>query len=82
MTVVANYMGQKNGTYRVNVKNANPKGMLGDGGVIRYFDTEKAAREYIKQVNATGEDSFSKNISSQNNAPVRHQGDTFVPSSK
>ena len=82
MTVVANYIGQKSGEYWVNVKNANPKGMIGDGGVIRRFESEDAARNYAKQVNDTGVDSFSLSKPAGNNNPVRHEGDTFVPSSK
>ena len=83
MTVVAVYMGQRNsGDYWVNVKDANPKGMIGDAGIIRRFDTEQEAKEYTKTVNQTGVDIFEPRQREQDNKPVRHMGDTFELSKK
>ncbi len=79
MTLIAKDMGQTNGKYLVNVRTANPKGLLGDAGYIRRFDDKAAAKNYIEQVNKTGEDVFAKK-DEQNQAPLplqRHEGDTF-----
>ena len=90
MTVEAVYMGpRKDGSYWVNVKNANPTGMIGDAGVIRRFDSKKDAKVYTKMVNDTkpssqGEyqmymDKFEKNPQNpQQPLTIRHEGDVFV----
>lgn len=63
--------------YAVNVRNANPKGMLGDAGVIRVFETKEEAKAYANLVNTTGQDVFVKNpIKDEPLKP--HQGDEFV----
>lgn len=79
MTVIARDMGQRNGKYLVNVRNAEPKGLLGDAGVVRQFDDKDIAKNYIEQVNKTGEDTFVKNeVNNQAPLPLkRHAGDTF-----
>lgn len=80
MTVVANYIGQKDDNmYWVNVKTANPTGNIGDAGVIRRFNTQEEAKTYTNEVNQTGVDSFVK-TNNMAEEPVRHQGDVFVPS--
>lgn len=79
MTVIAKDMGQKNGKYLVNIRNAEPKGLIGDAGLVRQFDDKDAAKNYIDQVNKTGVDTFKhadENVQSQ--LPLqRHEGDTF-----
>jgi hypothetical protein len=84
MAVVANYIGLKNsGDYWVNVRNAEPKGLIGDGGVIRRFASEKEAKEYTNQVNTTGVDTFQlKKDEPQQPLNIRHEGDVFVSSAK
>ena len=83
MAVEAIYMGQsKDGAYWVNVRNAEPKGMIGDAGVIRRFETKQEAKEYAKKVNETGVDTFEYKKDVSEEKPVRHQGDTFELSSK
>ena len=77
MTLVANYVGERNGEYWVNVKTANPSGKIGDGGVIRRFESKEDAKKYAKLVNETGVDTFEYRKDVQNNEPVRHEGDTF-----
>ena len=52
-------MGERNGQYWVNVRNANPKGMIGDAGVIRRFKTEEEASIFTDVVNKNkSEDMF------------------------
>lgn len=79
MTVIAKDMGQKNGKYLVNVRNAEPKGLIGDAGLVRQFDDKGVAKNYIDQVNKTGIDTFvhaDENVQSQ--PPMqRFEGDTF-----
>ena len=84
MTVKAIAMGvdSQTGKYRVNVKDTNAKGNIGGAGVIRYFETKKEAKEYIKAVNKTGEDVFEKKDSNESLELVRHEGDTFTSSLK
>lgn len=92
MTVEAVYMGPKQGgDYWVNVRNANPTGMIGDGGVIRRFDSEKDAKDYAKWVNDAKpsskdeyqmyQDKFQKSEPKQEPLNVRHEGDVFVKQS-
>lgn len=83
MTVKAIYMGQqKNGEYWVNVRNAQPKGLIGDAGYIRHFNSKDEAKAYTKEVNETGVDSFVKQEPKQEPLNIRHEGDTFVSSQK
>lgn len=78
MGIQAKYLGQDNsGSYRVNVRTANPTGKLGDAGVIRYFDTKEEAKDYAKIVNTTGVDVYQKTSMVNDDEPVRHAGDTF-----
>ncbi len=88
MTVEAVYMGKRGtGEYWVNVRNANPTGMIGDGGVIRRFDSKEAAQGYTQQVNSARptseaeykmyQDMFVKETPQQP-LTIRHQGDVFV----
>ena len=80
MAVEAIYKGQQNdGYYWVNVKNANPKGLIGDAGVMRRFENEKQAKEYADSVNKTGIDTFIKK-EEQKPMPIRHEGDVFIKS--
>lgn len=77
-SVEARYMGYREGYgYMVNVKNANPTGMIGDGGIIRRFETKEEAKEYIKSVNATGKDTFVPQ--NKEEEPIPLAGDEFVP---
>ena len=81
MSVKAIYMGpRENGEYWVNVRNAQPKGLIGDAGYIRRFNSKDAAKAYAKEVNKTGEDTFTKNEPKQVPLNIRHEGDTFVSS--
>ena len=94
MTVEAVYIGpRQGGDYWVNVKNANPTGAIGDGGVIRSFKTEDEAKAYTKTVNDTKpssqeeyklyQDKFEKSKpQSEQPQNVRHEGDVFVKSDK
>ena len=94
MTVEAVYMGpRQGGDYWVNVKNANPSGMIGDAGVIRRFKTEDDAKAYTKTVNDTKpsseqeyklyQDKFEKSSPEpQQPLNIRHEGDVFVPSAQ
>ena len=83
MAVEAVYIGQsRDGDYWVNVKNAQPKGMIGDAGVIRRFESKQEAKEYAKKVNETGVDTFEYKSEVSSEKPVRHEGDTFELSSK
>ncbi len=78
MEVQAKYIGENsNGSYSVNVKTAHPTGNLGDGGVIRTFDTKEEAKAYAALVNETGTDSYSKKVDLPD-IPTIHQGDSFV----
>lgn len=79
MTVIAKEMGQKNGKYIVNVRNAEPKGLIGDAGLVRQFDDKGAAKNYIDQVNKTGVDTFvHADEIVQSQLPLqRLEGDTF-----
>ena len=84
MTVIAKDLGQRNGEYWVNVRNAEPKGMIGDAGVIRRFNDKSTAQNYIEQVNKTGVDVFvMKKEDEQSPLPLqRHEGDTFESAQK
>lgn len=83
MTVEAKYLGYHEGEgYWVNVRNANPTGKLGDGGVIRRFETKEDAKNYTQEVNSTGIDTFSYTTKPNNNNVVRHDGDEFISSNK
>ena len=77
MAVEAVYMGQKDNKYWVNVKNANPTGKIGDGGVCRPFSSEEAAKAYAASVNEKGVDTFVSQDSSKELPLQRHQGDVF-----
>ena len=80
--VEAVYIGPSNdGSYWVNVKNSNPKGMIGDGGVIRRFDTKEEAKIYANKVNSTGVDTFERSHNTENSAP-RYYSDEFYYSEK
>ena len=79
MAVKAIYMGERaNGEYWVNVRTAKPKGMIGDAGFIRRFDSKKEAKEYAKTVNKTGIDHFTLADKPAQVLPIRHEGDVFV----
>ena len=83
VTLEAKYLGYHDGEgYWVNVRNANPTGKIGDGGVIRRFETKEEAKEYAKEVNATGIDTFIHTQNTNNNPNVRHVGDEFISSEK
>ncbi len=79
MTLIAKDLGQRNGKYLVNVRNAEPKGLIGDAGIVRQFDDKKTAKNYIEQVNKTGEDVYvkSENNKQTSTSLQRHEGDTF-----
>lgn len=80
MEVQAKYMGGNDTKgYMVNVRNAHPKGMIGDAGYIRRFETDKAAKAFTTLVNETGEDFYQKEqLKPEKPIPVRHIGDDFV----
>ncbi len=92
MTVEAVYMGPRQGdNYWVNVRNANPTGMIGDAGVIRRFKSEEEAKTYAKTVNDLKpsseeeyklyQDKFEKSKPEpQQPLNIRHEGDEFVKS--
>lgn len=81
--VEARYLGYHSGEgYWVNVRNANPTGNIGDGGVIRRFKTEEEAKAYAHEVNEIGVDTFVHKPQINDNAGVRHAGDEFIPSKK
>lgn len=78
MEVQARYMGESSrGGYYVNVRNANPKGMIGDAGVLRMFKTEDEAKLYTDFVNQTGQDIFIKRPKEENGKAL-HSGDDFI----
>ena len=82
MSVKAIYMGpREDGKYWVNVRNAQPKGLIGDAGYIRRFNSKDEAKAYTKDVNKTGVDTFSKQEQKQEPLNIRHSGDSFVSSS-
>lgn len=80
VTLEARYVGgNPESGYRVNVKNANPTGMIGDGGVLRYFDTKTEAVMYTNLVNATGKDVFTMEREyEKDRMPERYDRDGFV----
>lgn len=80
--VEAVYVGQRGQDYWVNVRNANPQGMIGDAGVIRRFDSKEDAKAYAQQVNATGVDIFAPKPPTYNDNAIRHSGDEFVYSQR
>ena len=94
MTVIADYMGpRQGGVYWVNVRNEKPSGLIGDGGVIRRFESEDDAKAYAKTVNETKptseqeykmyQDKFEKSKPEpQQPLNIRHEGDVFVSSQK
>jgi hypothetical protein len=50
--VIANYIGQRDGKYAVNVKPTTvPAGNLGGGGVVKSFDTAEDAKAFADAVN-------------------------------
>lgn len=64
----ANYLGYHDGQgYWVNVKTANPTGMIGDAGIIRRFDSKEDAKAYANEVNSTGMDVFVRTTKPQEN---------------
>lgn len=82
-SVEAVYIGPKNdGSYWVNVRNANPQGMIGDGGVIRRFDTKEEAKNYADKVNSTGTDTFEPRRESCENCEPQYYVDEFYYSSR
>ncbi len=80
MTVEAKYIGgDETKGYMVNVRNAHPKGMIGDAGYIRRFETDKAAKAFTALVNETGEDFYQKEqLKPEKPIPLCHIGDDFV----
>ena len=68
--------------YAVNVRNANPKGMLGDAGIIRFFETKEEAKTYANLVNTTGVDVFLKKDPIKDEPLQLHKGDEFVKTAK
>jgi len=49
--VTANYIGQADGKFAVNVKSAVPSGKLGDAGLIEKFDNEADAKAFVEAIN-------------------------------
>ena len=70
--------GSRSSIYWVNVRTANPKGNIGDGGVIRRFTSDDAAKKYADSVNKTGIDTFVSENKAPETAPQVHAGDVFL----
>lgn len=68
--------------YLVNVRNANPKGMIGDAGVIRKFKDKHEAQSYVDLVNSTGQDVFVKTDKNGNVSFSGNAGKTDVKNNK
>ena len=50
------------GFYRVNVKNTHPSNKIGDGGMIRVFESKTDTENYVDKVNDAGMDIFVSTI--------------------